>query len=366
MSRVHLKRLERRKIGGFGDEMKLSVPLPKTPKGMIHQRCPSESCRPRLFELGNGAPDRCIAHGNQHLVRRQIGTPGITCPYCGGDAPDDEYICEEDVRYARELIGWEAGRDMQDFMAEEARRFNQEGDFGLFKVRMEVKGNNRRRPVAWREDLLRDLTCDICGRRYGVFAIGLFCPDCGARNVHVHFAREIELVERQLALAQEKRQTDEELAYRLLANAHEDVLTAFETHLKTIYRFLCPRRLATDVAAEKCRNLRNRFQNEKKAENRFKDLSIDLFAALSEDERGKLSANIRKRHIVGHNLGIEDDEDVETRNAGTVVSLLVEDVRGFVAICKKVIISLEEQLPELLPPSNQEPEPPQEGESIGR
>ena len=32
--------------------------------------------------------------------------------------------------------------------------------------------------------------CDHCGRDYGVFAIGLFCPDCGAPNLRLHFARE--------------------------------------------------------------------------------------------------------------------------------------------------------------------------------
>lgn len=59
-----------------------------------------------------------------------------------------------------------------------------------------------------------------------MFAIALFCPDCGAPNLALHFARETELVGQQVDLAES--QDRQELAYRLLGNAHEDVLTAFE------------------------------------------------------------------------------------------------------------------------------------------
>ena len=33
-------------------------------------------------------------------------------------------------------------------------------------------------------------------------AIGLFCPDCGAANLHLHFARETALVAQQIEVAQ--------------------------------------------------------------------------------------------------------------------------------------------------------------------
>jgi hypothetical protein len=26
------------------------------------------------------------------------------------------------------------------------------------------------------------MRCDVCQREYGVYAIGLFCPDCGSRS----------------------------------------------------------------------------------------------------------------------------------------------------------------------------------------
>jgi hypothetical protein len=121
-----------------------------------------------------------------------------------------------------------------------AKDFNRKVGGGLFGISMEVEGGSSSRPRAWIEDLLRELACDQCGREYGVYAIGLFCPDCGATNLAVHFSREVELIDRQLDLAQDVE--DREMSWRLLGNAHEDVLTALETYLKVVYRFVVDRR----------------------------------------------------------------------------------------------------------------------------
>ena len=94
------------------------------------------------------------------------------------------------------------------------------------------------------------MTCDICHRSYGVYAASLFCPDCGGRNIHVHFRREIQLIGQQIDLARKIGEDgDRKLAYRLLCNAHEDVLTAFEAYHKVIYRFLLKRRLPAEADA---------------------------------------------------------------------------------------------------------------------
>lgn len=120
-----------------------------------------------------------------------------------------------------------------------ARDFNRSMPRGGFiSMRMDVRERPRAQPTAWREDLLRDLVCDQCARRYGVYAIAVFCPDCAAPNLGTHFKREVELVTKQVELAGDVREErDRELAYRLLGNAHEDVLTAFETYLKTTHRW---------------------------------------------------------------------------------------------------------------------------------
>jgi len=57
------------------------------------------------------------------------------------------------------------------------------------------------------------LSATICGRDYGVYAIGLFCPDCGAPNLRLHFERERQLVNAQVEIAEAQDEGLAELAY---------------------------------------------------------------------------------------------------------------------------------------------------------
>src|SRR5256885_975016 len=77
---------------------------------------------------------------------------------------------------------------------------SQQPSGGFISVRMDLKRSHRPKPLAIREDLLRDLECGICRRSYGVYAIALFCPDCGGPNLALHFQREVQLVREQIVL----------------------------------------------------------------------------------------------------------------------------------------------------------------------
>jgi hypothetical protein len=205
------------------------------------------------------------------------------------------------------------------------------------------------RPLAIREDLLRDMRCDICQRDYGVYAIALFCPDCGAPNVALHFMREAELVREQIALAEQQEAGDRpELAYRLMGNAHEDVLTAFEATLKAVYSYLVRHDLR-EQAPQLCskRAIGNAFQNIERGRELFSKLRVDPFAGLAEDDLDCLRVNIQKRHVIGHNLGIADQhyaELTQEEEPGETVHLLGGEIARFAAVCTDAVVSLEETL----------------------
>jgi uncharacterized Zn-finger protein len=171
----------------FGDmrpdgTFKLSIPLPTTPTGKVRRCCPNPDCRPGLSLLGDApetTPDRLPG------MRRVPQSPGMTCPYCGTDAEDDEWMCPEDIDHAIEQVGWAAERDTARELGRMARDFNRRVGGGPLGISVKVKGGNRSRPRVWIEDLLRELACNRCGREYGVYAVGLFCPDCGAANLAV-------------------------------------------------------------------------------------------------------------------------------------------------------------------------------------
>ena len=333
--------------------MQLELPLPKSPSGMVYRHCPEEGCRPRLFQLGDfpadvGAIDRPAS------ARRPANTNGTTCPYCGRDADDAEFTHPADIQSLEDYVAWAATEDISDILEGVGRDFNRRTRHSGGGLK--VKRRYRPKPHAYREDLLRDLTCNLCGRRYRVYAIALFCPECGCRNLQVHFRREIDLVESQIRLAQaSSREGHAELAYRLLGNGHEDVLTAFETYLKTVYRFVVRQR-TPERWEELCtkRSLGNTFQNVERTRKRFESLDIHPFAALGEDAVATLRRNIEKRHVVGHNLSMVDEhyaDAAQGKTPGETVQILTSEVAEFADVCRRVIERLETTVPELAPGS---------------
>jgi len=175
--------------------------------------------------------------------------------------------------------------------------------------------------------------------------------------VHVHFAREISLVERQVELSRHAAEEGEgELAFRLLGNAHEDVMTALETYLRTTFLFLCKRRLADrelNVLTARARN-GNPFQSISRARELFARLSLDPFKVLSDQELAFLDRLIQKRHVIGHNLGLADEKYLRSTGDGVEgqnVRLLGDEVVRFAKASFQVVVEgIEEVATEFLPP----------------
>lgn len=350
MSNLRFRRLEQHRTGGTSDSMELSMPMPKTPSGKVYNYSPNPDATPRLFLLGNAPDVRSVAEEHQHRIRRQPGPGETVCPYSGLIASDEQFVHFDDVEALKRQVMWAAQEDVGDYLENWARDFNRgQPKGGFISMSMSVKRSRRARPFTIREDLLRDLECDICQRAYGVYAIALFCPDCGAPNIALHFTREVHLVREQIALADQlEAESRRELAYRILGNAHEDVLTAFETALKTVFRYLVCQRLP-DETETLCGKMPigNAFQNIGKGRSLFVSLGIDPFAGLTESDLSTLTLNIQKRHVIGHNLGIADErysELTQDEQPGETVTLIGDEIAQFAQISLSVVAALEEQL----------------------
>ena len=352
MRDFRLRNLERYRTGGSRHRMELSMPLPKSASGMVDQHCPDEGCAPRVFQLGDVVEDFSPPDNTDTHYRREPHTNGVTCPYCGHDDDDQEFIHPEDVKAVRKELFWAAKKDISDILSGMASDFNRKTSRNdLISISMDVKRDRSPRPVAYRRDLLRALTCNCCGRKYGVYAIGLFCPDCGSPNLAVHFSRELELINRQVDMAEQLKRddtNDEEFAYRLLGNAHEDVLTAFETYQKTAYRYLVHKRNPeqAEILCNK-KAMANRFQNIEKSRKIYADLEIDPFEIIDEGDLKFLRLNIEKRHVIGHNLSMADESYIkisQSEREGETVHLMAEDIHRFVEISAIIVRRLEVDL----------------------
>jgi hypothetical protein len=330
--------LDRFRTGGTSSHMELSIPLPRTPDGRIYRFSPNEQAYPRHFVLGECPPAFVVTNEARKRMKQNPRSPQTVCPYSGMVADDDEFHHPEDVKAAHKMVEHAAMADVEravnDMLGGWERAFSNNK---FIKVTRTGRSSPRPRPRFYRRDLLRELVCDHCGRDYGVFAIGLFCPDCGAPNLRLHFAREVELVSQQADLA-DTQQGKEELAYRLMGNAHEDVLTAFEATQKAVYRYgITQQGLGP-------KPVKNEFQNVEAAQRRFAELGIDPYIVLTADELEALKLNIQKRHIIGHNLGVMDEkfaDHASDARLGETMHLVGEDIRAFATLVQRVVDALD-------------------------
>ncbi|WP_162163027.1 hypothetical protein [Roseivivax marinus] len=330
--------------------MELALPVPTSPSGKVYKYSPSPDAQPRLFLIGNAPDERNISEDERGRMRREPGPGQTVCPYSGYIGDDDDFVHADDIEAIKKHALWLAENDLSDIVGEWAKEFNRRQPRGGFiSMKMEHKPRRRPKPLAIREDLLRSLECEICERQYGVYALALFCPDCGAPNVALHFRREVALIGEQIALADElDQQGKNEIAYRLMGNAHEDVLTAFEATLKSVHAQLVRTHLPDQV--EKIlgkKAVGNAFQNVERGRKLFAKLGIDPFDGLDEAGIKHIQLNAEKRHVLGHNLGIADDHYVsfaEDLEPGETVTLIGDDIRRFADLCLSVVARLEDSL----------------------
>ncbi len=350
MRNMKFRRLERYRTGGSRDNMELSYPIPRSPSGKIYQYSPNNDAVPRLFLIGDAPEERKINEEDRVRIRREPGPGQTVCPYSGYIGDDDEFVHFDDVEAIKKQVEWEAAADISDYLADMAKDFNRRQPRNSFiSFKMDVKPSRSLKPLVIRQDLLRDMDCNICNRSYGVYAISLFCPDCGAPNIANHFKREINLIKEQIVIADAQVNLGKtEIAYRLMGNAHEDVLTAFETSLKTVYKYLVKRNLIEQYESLCTKKaIGNAFQNIARTKEKYNQLGINPFNSITPNQLSILSLNIQKRHVIGHNLGIADEFYVELtqkEQPGETVILLGREIGEFADICGDVVAGLEKWL----------------------
>ena len=348
MPGIRFKNLERFRTGGTTARMELSIPLPKTPDGRVYRYSPNERALPRHFVQGAHDETFVVNDAARKRMKLEPGSEQTVCPYSGVIGDDEDFMHPDDHKAAMKIFEHAADADVENAISGIFRDMERNLPSSKFFSVKAVRNHSipKPRPRFVRRDLMRELVCDHCGCDYGVFAIGLFCPGCGAPNLRLHFAREVEIVRQQIELA-DGQEAQEELAYRLMGNAHEDVLTAFEATLKALYLYGCN---AAGIAEIKA--VGNDFQNVERAQKRFQELAFDPFATLTDAELSLLKVNIQKRHILGHNLGIMDERFALLAGGakvGETVHLVGEDIRQFAALAQRIVDKLDAWLTPEMP-----------------
>jgi hypothetical protein len=207
---------------------------------------------------------------------------------------------------------------------------------------MKVKAG-RPTPIRhYREKQLEtEIVCINCTLRYSVYGVFAFCPDCGQHNSLQILDKNLEVVGKMLDLA---AKADKELAEKLVENALEDCVSAFDG----FGRELC--RVHANGARNATRIEKLSFQNLDGARSNVLDaFGIDLSAAVDPSEWRAASTGFQKRHLIAHKARVVDMDYItktgDTRAmVGRKIGIEVTEVRELAKTISKIALRLLSEL----------------------
>ncbi len=146
------------------------------------------------------------------------------------------------------------------------------------------------------------VTCDGCTLEYAIYGLFAFCPDCRRHNSLQILGMNVDVLEKELALADELKERDSEVSERLVANALNGAVSAFDGFGREICRVYQTK--ATDPAKAGVLS----FQNPEGARKNVLDLfGFDFTQGLTPQENASIIRGFQKRHLLAHRMGIVDE-----------------------------------------------------------
>ena len=302
----------------------ISVRIPADEDGLTGRECPVPEC------LG--------------LFKIQLGT-GLKgenlpchCPYCGHTAGHDKFWTRAQIEYAKSV----ALNRVSDLMLREFKKleFNHRpsGGFGI-GVSMKVEGRPTRIRHYRERQLETVVVCDQCTLRYAIYGVFAFCPDCRTHNSLQILTKNLEVVQKMLALA---ATVERDLAEQILGDALENAVSAFDGFGRETFRVFA------DKSSNPERAKKQSFQNLASTRDATQQLfGFDLSAGVDAKEWEFANRCFQKRHLLAHKAGVIDEEYVRvTKEAvvGRKVTITADDVNALMLIIQKLGMWLVGQL----------------------
>lgn len=216
------------------------------------------------------------------------------------------------------------------------------GAFGI-GISLKVKPG---RPIPIRlyreKQLETEVVCSSCTLRYSVYGVFAFCPDCGQHNSLQILDKNLEVVGKMLALA---ASAEKEIAQRLIENALEDCVSAFDGFGRELCRIYA--RNVTNPAKVNKISFQNLEQAKAGLHNAF---GINLSAHVTADEWQSAVRGFQKRHLVAHKMGVVDQDYITKTGdtqavVGRKIGIEADEVRRLLQIVGKLARSLSVELP---------------------
>jgi hypothetical protein len=311
-------------LANLGSQFSISIPPDED--GLVGRECPVPECESYFkIQLGTGL-------NGENLP--------CHCPYCGHAAGPDKFFTKAQVEYAQSVVmNQVTGALLKDLKSLE---FNHRPR-GTFGIGISMKVSGRPTPIChYREKQLEtEVVCEQCTLRYMIYGVFGFCPDCGVHNSLQILKKNLELVEKMLAVAETQEQA---VAQGLIENGLEDCVSAFDGFGREICR------LHAKTSADSRKVEKVSFQNLEGAKQNMNGLfNLDLAAGLADEEWKMAVRAFQKRHLVCHKMGVVDEEylrksDDSDTAVGRKVHVAADEVRAIGRIIGKLGQYLSEEM----------------------
>lgn len=263
------------------------------------------------------------------------------CPYCGHTDNHNKFWTKTQIEYAESVaLNRITGAIIKDLKALEFHH-RPRGAFGI-GISMKVEGRPHSIRYYRERELETTVICEHCTLRYAVYGVFAFCPDCGIHNSLLILKANLELAEKEIALA---AMHDKALAEYLIADALENAISAFDG----FGRESCRVRASSATAPARAENIS--FQNLAGARKNVQDLfGFDLAASVDSDKWDFACRCFQKRHLLAHRMGVVDDAYVQATGdpdvvVGRKVPITSHEVTALIDVLRNLGACLVSHLP---------------------
>jgi hypothetical protein len=222
---------------------------------------------------------------------------------------------------------------------------------GLINLRVSVKASPLPPIQMYVEEKLKQTTtCPECTQRYAVYGVSYHCPFCGGGTFAVHVRESASTIRVLAAEAARIGQEHGSAAHdSMLGDAYENAVSLFEGFLKLIYGYGIRKKFTPPETEQLENKVRTTFQRLDGAEELLRrDLTIELFRDVSQQDRRRLAAVFNRRHAITHNLGLVDkkyrDQLRAREKPGQEVSLNASEVIWAVDLIERRLLAVAAQV----------------------
>lgn len=288
---------------------RVDVAIKSDEDGYVGRECPVGSCLGYFkITFGTGLKGPAPCH----------------CPYCGHTGDQNTFWTREQVEYAHSV----AMRQVTDALHRDLKSLEfdhkPQGGFG-FGISLKVTAGQPHPIRYYREKKLEThIVCENCTLRYAIYGVFGWCPDCGVHNSRQILTKNLELAQKELALADA---AEGELAEHLIGDALENAVSAFDGFSRAI---------SAQIGHE------IRFQSLPGARRNVQDVfGFDFSDVVDAKEWDFICRMFQKRHLLSHKMGVIDDEYVQKANdptamAGRKVTIGQDEVQVSLALVQRM------------------------------